>query len=64
MNDRKLKQLFTLARKQAAPAPPADFATDVLRALRREPSVAAQLPGADDRQIDLAGEHGRELRPC
>jgi hypothetical protein len=37
MNDRKLKQLFASARKEAAPAPPADFATDVLRAIRREP---------------------------
>ena len=49
MNDRKLKQLFALARKQAMPAPPADFATDVLRALRREPPAGApqSLSGFD-----------------
>lgn len=41
MNDRKLKQLFASARKEAASAPPADFATDVLRAIRREPPAAA-----------------------
>jgi anti-sigma-K factor RskA len=41
MNDRKLKRLFASARKETAPAPPADFATDVLRAIRREPSAAA-----------------------
>ncbi len=41
MNDRKLKQLFALARKETAPAPPADFAMDVLRAIRREPPTAA-----------------------
>ncbi len=41
MNDRKLKQLFAAARKETAPAPPTDFTTDVLRALRREPPAGA-----------------------
>ena len=40
MNDRKLKQLFASARKDLAPAPPEDFAGDVLRTIRREPSAA------------------------
>jgi hypothetical protein len=41
MNERKLKQLFTSARQETAPTPPEDFAADVLRAVRREPPVAA-----------------------
>jgi hypothetical protein len=41
MNDRKLRRLFALARRKAAPTPPGDFATDVLRAIRREPPVVA-----------------------
>jgi hypothetical protein len=40
MNDRKLKQLFASARQENVPAPPEDFATDVLRAIHREPPVA------------------------
>jgi hypothetical protein len=40
MNENKLKQLFASARNDTAPAPSADFAGDVLRAVRREP-----LPG-------------------
>jgi hypothetical protein len=41
MNDRKLKQLFAAARKEIAPVPAEDFAADVLRAIRREPSAAS-----------------------
>ena len=41
MNNRKLKQLFASVRQETAPAPPEDFAADVLRAIRREPPVAA-----------------------
>ena len=41
MNHRKLKQLFASARRESAPVPPEDFAADVLRAIRREPPVAA-----------------------
>lgn len=41
MNERKLKQLFTSARREIGPEPPQDFAADVLRALRREPPVTA-----------------------
>ena len=37
MNESKLKQLFESARKETAPAPPPDFAADVLRAVHREP---------------------------
>jgi hypothetical protein len=42
MNENKLKRLFAAAQKEAAPVPPADFAADVLRAVRREP--APRLP--------------------
>ena len=41
MNDRKLNRLFASARRETASAPPEDFAADVLRAIRREPPVAA-----------------------
>ena len=41
MNHRKLKQLFASARRESAPVPPEDLAADVLRAIRREPPVAA-----------------------
>ena len=34
MNKQKLEKLFTTARKETAPAPPEDFAADVLRAIR------------------------------
>lgn len=37
MNEKKLKQLFAAARNEPAPAGTANFAEDVLRALRREP---------------------------
>jgi hypothetical protein len=37
MNEKKLKQLFASARNEPAPAPPEDFAADVLRAVRHEP---------------------------
>ena len=37
MNENKLKQLFEAARNEPAPAPPEDFAADVLRAVHREP---------------------------
>lgn len=40
MNKRKLNRLFELARNEPAPAPPEDFAADVLRAVRREPRGA------------------------
>jgi hypothetical protein len=41
MNEKKLKQLFASARKEAAPAPATDFAADVLRAIHREPPPRA-----------------------
>jgi len=37
MNENKLKQLFESARMETAPAPPPEFAADVLRAVHREP---------------------------
>ncbi len=40
MNHRKLKQLFASACQETSPAPPEDFAADVLRTIRREPPVA------------------------
>jgi len=39
MNEQKLKRLFAAARNETAPAPPADFAADVLRAIRREKQI-------------------------
>jgi len=39
MNKTRLNQLFKLARNEPAPAPPEDFAADVLRAVHREPQV-------------------------
>ena len=39
MNEKKLNQLFASARNESAPAPPADFAADVLRAMHREPQL-------------------------
>ena len=39
MNDKKLKQLFDSERNEVAPAPSAEFAADVLRAVRREPPL-------------------------
>jgi hypothetical protein len=36
MSEQKLKKLFAAARNETAPAPSADFAADVLRAVRRE----------------------------
>jgi hypothetical protein len=41
MNEQKLKKLFTAARNENAPAPSADFAADVLRAIRREKQIPA-----------------------
>lgn len=43
MNKKKLQQIFDMARNETAPAPPADFAADVLRASRQEP-LARQRP--------------------
>jgi hypothetical protein len=39
MNEQKLKKLFAAARNETAPAPSADFAADVLRAVRHEKPV-------------------------
>jgi len=41
MNGQKLGKLFAAARNEAAPAPSADFAGDVLRAVRREKPVSS-----------------------
>lgn len=40
MTGKKLNQLFQAARQDAAPEPPAGFADDVVRAIRREPPPA------------------------
>jgi hypothetical protein len=42
MNENKLKKLFAAAQNETAPVPPADFAGDVLRAVRREPQTTAR----------------------
>ena len=39
MNENKLKQLFESARQETAPAPPPDFAADILRAVRCGPPL-------------------------
>jgi len=39
MNEQKLKKLFAAARNETAPVPPADFAADVLRTVRREKPI-------------------------
>lgn len=46
MKNSRLNKLFELARAETAPVPPPDFAADVLRAVRREPSCrpAGTLP--------------------
>lgn len=53
MNERKWKQLLTAARNEPAPAPPEDFATGVLQAIRREEraEVPATFPVLD--QLNL-----------
>jgi hypothetical protein len=40
MNEQKLKKLFGAARNEIAPAPPANFAASVLRAIRREKPIS------------------------
>lgn len=47
MNESKLKKLFAAARNEVPPAPSADFADDVLRAVRREPFGRARLSVLD-----------------
>lgn len=44
MKEKKLNQLIAAARKSAPPAVPADFANDVLRAVRREPAITSVAP--------------------
>jgi len=44
MNEKKIKQLFEAARLETLPAPPPDFAADVLRAVRREPAAKPDEP--------------------
>jgi hypothetical protein len=39
MNEQKLKKLFAAAQNETAPAPSADFAADVLRAVRLEKQI-------------------------
>jgi len=39
MNENKLKKLFASAQQEIVPAPPEDFAADVLRAIRHEPQI-------------------------
>ncbi len=52
MNDKKLKQLFAAAHRQAAPTPPADFAGDVLRAIHNSPPpTTSAMPSLFD-QLD------------
>ena len=41
MNEKKLKQLFTAARNESAPAPAPGFAAEVLRAVHHEPPAVS-----------------------
>ncbi len=41
MNEKKLNQLFAAARRETASEPPAEFAGDILRAIRNLPSTPA-----------------------
>jgi len=52
MNERKLRQLFTAARREAALEPPEDFAADVLQAIRREPAATPETISIFD-QLNL-----------
>ena len=56
MNARKLKRLFASARKEIAPAPPPDFAEDVLQAIRREPATEPEPISISD-QLNLWFPH-------
>jgi hypothetical protein len=53
MNEQKLEKLFIAARNEATPAPSADFAAGVLRAVRRaEPILAPETFSVFD-QLNL-----------
>jgi anti-sigma factor RsiW len=52
MNENKLKQLLAAARAGAAPEPSADFAADVLRAVRQEPPPRPAGPPALAEQLN------------
>jgi len=54
MNERKWKQLFASARNEPAPAPPEAFATDVLRAIRREGPAALPETSSVFDQLNLS----------
>ncbi len=51
MHEQKIKKLLAAARKKATPAPSADFAWNVLRAVRREPPPAPPVSISD--QLNL-----------
>jgi hypothetical protein len=53
MNERKLNQLFTASRKEVPPAPPEDFAGDVLRTLRHESPAASGATSPIFDQLNL-----------
>jgi hypothetical protein len=53
MNEQKLKKLFAAARNETAPAPSADFAADVLRAVRREKQIEAAETFSVSDQLNL-----------
>jgi hypothetical protein len=53
MKKQKLQKLFELARNESAPAPPADFVPDVLRAIRHEPRASASGSSSVFDQLNL-----------
>jgi hypothetical protein len=53
MNEQKLKKLFEAARNETAPAPSADFAANVLRAVCREKQIEAAEPFSLSDQLNL-----------
>jgi hypothetical protein len=44
MNDSKLKRLFASARRESPPEPSREFASDVLRAIRRDSAASPTQP--------------------
>lgn len=53
MNDKKIRQLLTAARHDAAPTPSPDFADDVLRAVRGSKPLAVPAASALSDQLNV-----------
>jgi hypothetical protein len=53
MNEKKLEQLFAVARQESAPVPPPEFAAAVWRAVRREPRLRPESSSLFDQLNSL-----------